>query len=286
MRLTITPSGQACGARVTGVDLSKPLDSATIAAIRAAWLDHHVLAFPDQRIGDDDLERFTLALGGFGIDPFFAPIAGRTHIAAIRREAEETTPLFAENWHADWSFQQRPPAGTCLMAVDIPPTGGDTLFANQHAAWDALTDERKAQLSGLVAVHSARLPYAPDGSYGIADQANGRSMDIRPSAAALVTQTHPLVPAHPETGRRAIYSTLGYIVGIEGMADSEAVPLLMDLSAWQGQDRFIYRHKWEQDMLVIWDNRSVLHKATCGYDGYRRELHRTTIAACPGPIWR
>ena len=132
----------------------------------------------------------------------------------------------------------------------------------------------------MIAVHSARLAYAPDGSYGAKDK--GRSMDIRPSAAALATQTHPLVPAHPETGRRGFYSTLGYIVGIEGMDDSEAIPLLMELQAWQGDERFIYRHRWEPGMLVLWDNRSVLHKATGGYEGHRRELHRTTIAAWSG----
>lgn len=280
MALRVEPSGQACGARVTGVDLKAPLDNGTVAAIRAAWLEHHVLAFPDQHLNDDELERFTLCFGAFGEDPFFAPIPGRRHIAAIRREADEQTPLFAENWHADWSFQARPPAGTCLNAVDIPPIGGDTLFANQHAAWDALPPDQQARYADLVAIHSARLPYAPDGTYGTRDK--GRSMDIRPSAAALATQTHPLVPAHPETGRRGFYSTLGYIIGIEGMAQDQAIALLQELQAWQSDERFVYRHRWEPGMLVMWDNRSVLHKATGGYEGYRRELHRTTIAAWGG----
>jgi taurine dioxygenase len=280
MTLRVEPSGQACGARVTGVDLSQPLDSATVAEIRTAWLNHHVLAFPDQHLDDDALERFTLAFGGFGEDPFFAPIAGREHIAAIRREADEQSPLFAENWHTDWSFQSRPPSGTCLNAVDIPPMGGDTLYANQHLAWEALPSERQAALADLIAVHSARLAYAPDGAYGKRDM--GRSMDIRPSEAAFDTQTHPLVPAHPETGRRGFYSTLGYIVGIEGMEDKAAIALLLELQAWQGDKRFVYRHKWERGMLVMWDNRSVLHKATGGYEGHRRELHRTTIAAWAG----
>jgi taurine dioxygenase len=280
MGLKVEPSGQACGAQVSGVDLSRPLGAELIAEIRAIWLEHHVLAFPDQTIGDDDLERFTLAFGGFGHDPFFAPIPGRSHIAAIRREANEQSPLFAENWHTDWSFQARPPSGTCLMAVDIPPHGGDTLYANQHAAWEALPAARKADLADLIAVHSARLAYAPDGTYGAKDK--GRSMDIRPSKEALATQTHPLVPAHPETGRRGFYSTLGYIIGIEGMEQSAAIPLLMELQQWQGDERFIYRHKWKPGMLVMWDNRSVLHKATGGYEGHRRELHRTTIAAWDG----
>ncbi len=277
MPLTITPSGQSCGARITGLDLSQPLEPATVAEIRAAWLQHHVIAFPDQHMDDDDLERFTLSFGGFGDDPFFAPIAGRQHIAAIRREANETSPLFAENWHSDWSFQARPPAGTCLLAIDIPPDGGDTLFANQHAAWEALSGSEQARYADLVAVHSARLPYAPDGSYGDADK--GRSMDIRPSLAALATQSHPLIFVHPETGRRAFFSTLGYIIGIEGMADDQAIALLRDLQVWQGNDRFVYAHQWEAGMLIMWDNRSVLHKATGGYEGHRRELHRTTIAA-------
>ncbi|MCZ8323739.1 MAG: TauD/TfdA family dioxygenase [Sphingomonadaceae bacterium] len=280
MALRVEPSGQACGARVTGVDLKAELDSQTVAAIRAAWLEHHVLAFPDQHLNDDELERFTLCFGEFGDDPFFAPIAGRQHIAAIRREADEQTPLFAENWHADWSFQARPPSGTCLNAVEIPPIGGDTLFANQHAAWEALSLDQQARYADLIAIHSARMPYAPDGTYGARDK--GRSMDIRPSEAALATQTHPLVPAHPETGRRGFYSTLGYIIGIEGMSQDEAIAMLMELQAWQGDDRFVYRHRWEPGMLVMWDNRSVLHKATGGYEGYRRELHRTTIAAWNG----
>ena len=280
MTLRVEPSGGACGARVTGLDLSRPLDAETVAAVRQAWLAHHVLAFPDQHLGDDQLERFTLYFGAFGDDPFFAPIANREHIAAIRREADEQSPLFAENWHTDWSFQARPPSGTCLNAVDIPPTGGDTLYANQHMAWDALKPERQAQLARLVAIHSARLAYSPEGSYGTKDK--GRSMDIRPSMAALATQTHPLVPAHPETGRLGFYSTLGYIVGIEGMEDSEAIPLLLELQKWQGDERFTYAHRWEPGMLVMWDNRSVLHKATGGYEGHRRELHRTTIAAWAG----
>ncbi len=278
--LRVEPSRQACGARVTGVDLSASLDADTVAAIRAAWLEHLVLSFPDQRMDDDALERFTIAMGGFGVDPFFAPIPGRQHIAAILREADERTPLFAENWHSDWSFQAEPPAGTCLLAIEIPPKGGDTLFANQHAAWDALPADKRAEWGDLVAIHSARLAYAPDGSYGTRDE--GRSMAIRPGEEARAEQAHPLVPAHPETGRRGFYSTLGYVVGIEGMDDEDAFPLLREIAAWQARDEFVYRHVWGPDMLIMWDNRSVLHRATGGYQGYRRELHRTTIAAWAG----
>ena len=280
MSLTVEPSGRACGARVTGLDLSGPLSPELAREIRAVWLAHKVLAFPGQHLDDDALEAFTIAMGGFGEDPFFAPIEGREHIAAILREADEETPLFAENWHSDWSFLARPPAGTCLMAIEIPPTGGDTLFADQAAAFAALPDERKASLRGLTAIHSAKLAYAPDGTYGARDK--GRTMAIRPNESARATRTHPLVRRHPETGVECLYSTLGYIVGIEGMEQSEAIALLADLAQWQAREDFVYRQRWEPGMLVMWDNRSVLHKATGGYEGHRRELHRTTIAAWRG----
>lgn len=280
--IKVTPSGQACGAAVTGIDLSRPIDADTVAEIRAAWLQHHVLAVPDQDLSDDDLERFTRYFGGFGDDPFIAPVAGRKHVIAVERLADETSPLFAENWHSDWSFQARPPAGTCLYGIKIPPVGGDTLFANQHAALDALPDALRIKLQGLVAVHSAKRAYAPDGAYGTGDQAK-RSMDIRPSKSAEATQLHALIRRHPETGREGLFSCFGYIIGFEGMADDDALPLLIELYQHQGREEFQYRHKWQPGMLIMWDNRSVLHAATGGYDGHHRLLHRTTIAAADGP---
>lgn len=275
MTLSIQPSGQACGARVEGVDLTAPLSAEMVSLIRAAWLEHHVLAFPNQAMSDDDLERFTLSFGPFGEDPFIAPIAGRSHVIAVRRTADEQSPLFAENWHSDWSFQATPPAGTCLFGITIPPVGGDTLFANQHAALEAMSENMRARLEGKIAIHSAARAYAPTGAYGRSD--TGRSMDIRPSESARLTQKHPLIRAHLETGRRGLFSTLGYIVGLEGMRDEEAHPLLTELYQWQSREEFQYRHQWEPQMLVMWDNRSLLHAATGGYQGYERLLHRTTI---------
>ncbi len=279
MAIEVTPSGQACGATVRGVDLTEPLDQATVAEIRTAWLEHHVLSFPDQPMDDDDLERLTLSFGGFGDDPFIAPIKGRDHVIAVERVADETAPLFAENWHSDWSFQERPPAGTCLRSLIVPPEGGDTWFADQHAALDAMPASLRERLEGAQAIHSARGGYAPDGTYGDGDRARGRSMAIRPSAEAMATQLHPIIRAHPETGQLGVFSCLGYIIGIEGMDDAEARPLLGELYGHQTADDFVYRHRWEPNMLVMWDNRSVLHRATGGYDGHHRLLHRTTIAA-------
>ena len=276
--IEVIESGQACGATVRGVDLTRVLTPETVSAIRKAWLTHHVLAFPDQVMTDDDLERFTLAFGGFGVDPFIAPIPGHEHVIAVERQADELSPLFAENWHSDWSFQARPPAGTCLYGIAIPPIGGDTLFANQHAALDALPNAMRARIEGCQAIHSASRAYAPDGFYGEGDKSR-RSMDIRPSHDANATQLHPLIRSHPETGRKGLFSCFGYIIGIDGMVDSEAMALLVELYGWQSREEFQYRHSWEENMLVMWDNRSLLHAATGGYNGHRRLLHRTTIAA-------
>ena len=277
MSIEITPTGGVLGAEVRGVDLTGTLAEDTVAALRAAWLEHHVLIFPDQPMDDDDLERLTLAFGGFSEDPFFAPIPGREHIAAVCRRADEQAPLFAEGWHSDWSFLPVPPAGTCLMAVTIPPEGGDTLFANQHLALEQMPADLRARLEGRVGIHSARGAYAPDGQYGDREQEADRSMAIRWSDRAYETHLHPIIRRHPETGREGLFSCLGYIIGIEGMDDEEARPLLAELYAWQTREAFQYRHRWQPDMVVLWDNRSVLHRATGGYEGHDRLLHRTTV---------
>jgi taurine dioxygenase len=278
MGLKIVPSDQACGAEITGVDLTGPVSKPEIAAIRAAWLEHHVLSFPHQQMSDDNLERFTLYFGPFGDDPFIAPIPGREHIIAVKRDADETAPIFAENWHTDWSFQDTPPAGTCLFGITIPAEGGDTLFANQHLALAEMPPDLRRRLEGKMAIHSARNAYAKKGAYGEGDQ-QARSMDIRPSDEAEAIRAHPIIRTHPETGQEAIYGAAGYIVGFEGMDDNASGALLFELYKWQTGHDFQYRHKWQENMLVMWDNRSVLHMATGGYQGHARCLHRTTIGA-------
>lgn len=264
---------------MTGVDFAGPIEADTVAAIRAAWLEHHVLAFPDQQIDDDDLERFTQYFGPFGDDPFISPIEGREHVIAIQRTADETAPLFAENWHTDWSFQERPPSGTCLYAITIPLHGGDTLYADQHAALDAMPTDLRGRLDGRLAIHSARGGYAPSGMYGDDDSTTDRSMTIVSSDDAMATQLHPIVRDHPETGRPGLFGCIGYVIGIDEMSDDESRDLLMEWYSWQTREEFWYRHEWETDMLVMWDNRSVLHRATGGYEGHDRLLHRTTIGA-------
>ena len=276
MPLTVTPQAAPCGATVQGIDLRQPLPDATVAAIRQAWLQHQVLAFPDQALSLEDLERIALHIGPFGTDPFFGSVPGHPHIAQVRRDADEKTKIFAETWHSDWSFLPRPPQATLLYGNVIPPVGGDTLFANQYAAWDALSPAMQALLRDKQGIHSARRGYARDGMYGERDA--GRSMAIRYGDDAMATQSHPIARVHPETGRTALYVSPGYTIGIKGLPDAEAQPLLMELFRHQVREDLIYRHRWQPGMLLMWDNRCVVHAATGGYDGHARLLHRITVA--------
>ena len=141
-----------------------------------------------------------------------------------------------------------------------------------------MPDDLREKFENLTAIHSAALGYAPDGAYGEEDQKQGRSMVIKPSEKARETCEHPLVRTHHETGKQALFSSVAYIKGFDGYSTEEANALLGELYMYQTQEQFVYRHKWEKDMLVMWDNRSLLHAATGGYDGYDRLLHRVTIA--------
>ncbi len=281
MGMTIRPSGQACGATVNGVDLSEELGESLVTDIRQAWVEHGVLAFPNQSLSDDDLERFTGYFGDFGEDPFVQPIPGREHIIAIQRKADETSSIFAEAWHTDWSFQSNPPAGTCLYGITIPESGGDTLFANQHMALEKMPSNLRTRIEGRYAIHSAAGGYAPEGLYGKADEGSGRSMRVIASEAAKESLLHPLIKVHPENGRESLFGCLGYIIGIEGMDQNTASDLLLELHQWQTSQPFQYHHKWSSNMLVMWDNRCVLHRATGGYEGHDRLLHRVTIGNRP-----
>jgi taurine dioxygenase len=276
MAIKATPQPAPCGALVDGVDLAQPLAAEQIATIRDLWLKHQVLAFPGQQLQLEQLECFASTLGPFGVDPYFNCVPGHPHVAQVRREANEQTPLFAETWHSDWSFLEHPPAATVLYGDVIPPVGGDTLFSNQYAAWDALPAATKEFLKDKQGIHSARRAYSREGMYGERDQ--GRSMSIRYSDSALSTQRHPIMRLHPETGRPALFVSMGYTIGIEGMTDAQATATLLPLFEHQARTEFIYRHRWQQGMLVMWDNRCVLHAATGGYQGHQRLLHRITVA--------
>jgi taurine dioxygenase len=273
---TIETTDAPFGASVRGLDLRHDLDPTTAERLRDAWLQHQVLVFPDQDLSFEDLEAVATAFGPIGADPYFRPVPGQSHVVALTREADEATPLFADVWHSDWSFLPVPPAATLLYGVEIPPSGGDTLFADQHGAYDSLSDALKERIEGLLGIHSARRGYARDGLYG--DRDVGRSMAIVASDEALATQLHPLVRTHPETGRRALYCSLAYTIGIDGLDQPDADALLGELFEHLAPDEHVYRHRWAAGTVALWDNRGLLHRATAGYEGHRRALLRLTIA--------
>ncbi len=277
--MLIRPSAKSIGATITGIKLSEPTSKDASAVIRDAWLKYRVISFPDQSLDNEQLVKFSLSLGNFGEDPFIQPIEGQKNILAIQRAATEKSPLFAENWHTDWSFQEQPPAGTCLYGIDIPPVGGDTLFADQSLALSEMPQELREKIQGRSAVHSARMAYAPDGMYGVeSNVGSDRSMKIQVSPLAYKTQLHPLIRCHSETGIPTLFGCFGYIVGINEMSSREAYELLSELIKWQTREEFVYRHSWAPNMVLLWDNRCLLHCATGGYEGYNRYLLRTTIA--------
>lgn len=278
MTIVVEPSGASCGATIHGVDLRDLSDSAA-TEVRNVWLDHLVVAFPDQDLTLDEFEQVALRFGPFGVDPYLKGLDDHPHVAEVKREADETAPIFAEGWHSDWSFLSSPPSATLLYGRVIPTIGGDTLYANQHAAYDALASSMKSRLEGLMGIHSARRGYAKAGAYGEKDV--GRSMAIVSSDSALATQLHPIVRRHPETKRAALFVSPAYTIGVDGMADTEAQPLLAELYAHQGMSDFVYRHAWAEGMVTMWDNRAVVHSATGGYQGHRRLLHRITISERP-----
>jgi taurine dioxygenase len=252
-----------------------------VKAIRTAWIEHQVIVFPEQTLSDEDLVRITNALGSVGDDPYFVSIHEDTPVVALTRRADEKAPVFAEVWHTDWSFKKEPPIGTCLYSLTIPPIGGDTGFTNQQKALAEMPQDLRARLEGKVALHSAAAGYGPDGAYGKREEDSDRSMKILYSEDAHDVEPHAIINVHPESGQETLFGVAGYICGIQGMEPEAANQLILDLYQWQTRPEFQYTHKWQENMLVIWDNRCVLHKANGRYDGYARELHRTTIAGDP-----
>jgi taurine dioxygenase len=274
--ITVQPQPTGFGAEITGVDLTRPLPAPVLAEVKAAWAAHGVVAFPDQPLSLDALEAFTLEMGGFGQDPFIKPMPGRPNVLELRREPDEKATNFGAGWHSDWSFQDKPPAATLLRSEVVPPVGGDTLFCDCARAYEALSPTMQAMLTPLQAIHSAARPYGTQGSF--AKETAQRTMQIITSKDAEKTRTHPLVRNHPVTGRKALFISPVYTVGIEGLAGPEADAILGFLFKHMIQDQFIYRHRWRAGMLLMWDNRCTMHLAEGGYDGHLRLMHRTTVA--------
>lgn len=273
--IEVQPEEGGFGARVSGLRLDAPLAPAVVAEIRRAWAEHAVLVFPDQPLDHAGLERFSAAIGPFGEDPYLGSLADHPHIVELAREPEEKSYVFGAAWHSDWSFQQAPPSATILHAKEVPPVGGDTLFADTRAAFDALDDDLKERLHGLCAVHSAAAAYGPQGI--LQTDPNPSTTKIIISETACVRRSHPMLRLHQESGRTALYVNPVYTTEIEGMEAAASRDLLGVLYLHLVKKEFIYCHRWQPQMLVMWDNRVALHQAQGGYEGHRRLMHRTTI---------
>ncbi len=276
MRVSENLSKNGIGVEVTDFSLAD-LTEENISFLRSKWVEYGLIVFPELPLSHDEFKDFALSFGDFGDDPFISSLPDYPNIAEIKRSANEKATPFGGTWHSDWSFMKKPPSATLLHSKIIPPVGGNTLFANTEKSFAALPEEMKNKLRNLKVIHSAKIPYADDGFYAL--EKEERSMKILPSKEAKATYSHPMVKIHPETNKECLFINPVYTINIEGFSEDESQQLLWELYEHMIQEQFVYEHVWNEDMLIMWDNRTVMHQATGGYDGYDRLLHRITLAA-------
>ena len=270
-QITVNPVSGALGAEIAGVDLAGDLDDTTVAEIRAALLAHHVVFFRDQELPPEAQIRFGRHFGELDTHPFVEGMDAHPEVIEIVTEPDDVFN-FGGGWHTDVTFLDEPDLGSILYAVDVPPYGGDTLFANQHLAYDTLSDTMKEILDGLVAKHSAGPQYAAGGYSTLS-----KSMRTRNAEGADRVVRHPVVRTHPETGRKGLYVNRAFTIGIEGMRAEESKALLELLFTHAVREPFTCRFRWTPGAVAMWDNRSVQHYALYDYRGHRRSMRRITI---------
>ena len=254
-----TPS---VGAHVSGVQLSD-LDDATFDEIRRALLEHCVLFFRDQQMTVEQHISFGRRFGELDIHPAAANGTGHPEILVIHAD-ENSSRANGEAWHSDVSCLPEPPMGSILHIHDVPPTGGDTLFANMYAAYDALSERMKTYLEGLRAWHSGEHIYR--GLYeGVADK------DSYPRAL------HPVVRTHPDTGRKCLFVNRSFTTHIAGIPRDESDAMLAYLYGHMEHPNFQVRFQWESNSVALWDNRCAQHRAIWDYWPHRRHGHRVTV---------
>jgi alpha-ketoglutarate-dependent taurine dioxygenase len=284
--IEVRPLAAAMGAEICGVDLARLTDE-QFAEVRAALFRHKMVFFRGQRLTHGDHEAFSLRFGPFAEDAYTSGVEGHRNVHPLIKEADDRSKMvFGEGWHTDSPFMPRPPAITSLRSVEIPPFGGDTIWANSALAYACLSEAYRAMIGGLRVHFSMRKVLASaQAAVELRDSPIGRlaatrELDRLPEDVARKVRgsLHPLVRTHPVTGEKALYIDEAYAVGLEGMSEEEAAPLLGYLWRHVVQHAFTCRLQWEPDMLAIWDNRLCVHQAFNDYQGWRRELYRTTLA--------
>lgn len=276
--MDIEPVTPNCGALVTDVDLSRPINENLAEALRRALYRHQVLFLPGQGLNLSRQKSVTALFGEPMQLPYVVPIEKDPGVVAVRKSADEVkVGVFGGDWHSDFSFMEVPPAGSVLSAVTIPPVGGDTLWANQVAAFEALDDDTKQLLAGRGVIHIG-APYGVKHAPPAASRAAGSVRMTRGDPEADRERVHPAVRRHPFSGARALFVNPIYSTRLEGMSEADSAPILERLYRHATRPEFCCRHRWRAGDLVIWDNRTSLHYAVNDYDGYERLLYRTTFS--------
>lgn len=281
------PLAAAMGAEICGVDVER-ISNAQFAEVRAALFRHKMIFFRDQSLTHRGQHAFSLRFGDFAEDAYTNGVPGYPEVQPLVREADAQRGglVFGGGWHTDSPFLPAPPAISMLYGVDIPPFGGDTMWANSALAYACLSDTMKTMLAPLKVRMSMARVLAAAQAYNNADgSAIGRLAATRELSSLpddvsrkVRGSAHPLVRTHPVTGEQALYCDETYASGIEGLTPAEAAPLLGFLVGHITQPAFTCRLRWEPGTLALWDNRICVHQAFDDYDGFRRELYRTTIA--------
>jgi taurine dioxygenase len=271
VQLEVHPIAGALGAEVGGVDLEGYLDDGTVAEIRRLWLEYLVIFFRGRMLPPERLLAFARRLGEVVEYPFIKGIEGFPEITPVLKLEHEQVN-FGGLWHSDTAYLDRPPMGTMLIAREVPPFGGDTLFANMYLAYERLSEGMKRMLQGLIAVNSSAKANA---TRTREDRMRG---DAKSDANAEYVAEHPVIRTHPETGRKALYVNSGHTVRFKDMTEAESAPILNYLFEHLTRPEFTCRFRWQPGSLALWDNRCTQHNPINDYHGFRRSMHRITLA--------
>jgi len=275
--IRVVPFSAALGASIEGVDLAAPLSDESFGVIRQAFLEHGVIFFRDQHLTPEQHIAFARRWAPIDINRFFKPVPGHPEIAEVRKEPGQSTNI-GGSWHTDHSYDASPAMGSILLAREVPPQGGDTLFANMGMAYDALSAGMKRTLEGLKAVHSTAHIFGASGAYARAGDVADR---IGNPQAAMQEAVHPVVIRHPQTGRKTLYVNSAFTVRFDGWTASESEGLLHTLYQHAGRPEFSCRFAWREGSIAFWDNRATWHYALNDYAGQRRLMHRITVQGEP-----
>jgi taurine dioxygenase len=269
--LDIRPVAGALGAEIHGVDLAHDASDETIAEIRQALLDRLVIFFRDQDISPDQHLAFAKRFGETVEYPLVKGLEGYPEIMTVVKLEHEKLN-FGGLWHSDTTYLEEPPLGSILVARELPPYGGDTMFANMYMAYETLSDGMRELLAPLQGVSTSNRPR-------VSDTRQARIQDSAKAAPETVlTAIHPVVRTHPETGRKALYVNGAHTLRFDGMTEEESAPLLEYLFVHQVRPEFTCRFRWEPGSIAFWDNRCTQHNPINDYHGYKRVMHRITIA--------